>query len=453
MDYGQVSTNIHEIQTLRAEGESWKAITSRLFAENDEASARKLSSYVYRELKRQSDPNRLAVSDWVRTQRRSIEKLLRGGEPWIYIGRTLGCPVSLSTSKGLKLVGSEYLRLTNHAIPRPTGANAVRQTQGALQASDTGNDRDAPEGSKPEAIATPADTPAQASKQARMATQAKDEELVSSLVGPGFDDLPLGAKDDLVKPVPELDPFVSASEMKERYLDSQKRQVELMEQIRSATDEDTPGLEALYDTVVAEVGQVNDVFEYRFGLDWDLVESRLWLNWDVTESRLKLLATAALEAGVFVPTDVDGNDVVKLQGYDRPSVVEGFDEVPEPLLIRENLADEERRLIADAEAEDVIQRGTPTDIRRLVEAMLVRGVLLRRSPCGKYNGVPIPDWHVAVAGWDFSSPRLLGEALPVLLRQRRTVLRPTLSQEQADAMKAEVHRIDMLPAWKRNGRW
>jgi hypothetical protein len=94
----EIALRFNEIQTLRGMGEGWKAIASRLFGEVDDSQVATLRMLYSEEVKKRSNPDLLAASDWVKAHRKEITKMLRSGTSWIQIGHTLGSPIPLTTS-------------------------------------------------------------------------------------------------------------------------------------------------------------------------------------------------------------------------------------------------------------------------------------------------------------------------------------------------------------------
>ena len=120
-----VKEQFSEIQNLRSVGESWKSIASSLFGMDSDKAGNVLGIYFRREVKRRSDPDLLAASDWVKAHRKEITKMLRAGESWIQIGHALSSPIPLTTSKGLKLVAGEYYRTSSGSPKKGQGTDST----------------------------------------------------------------------------------------------------------------------------------------------------------------------------------------------------------------------------------------------------------------------------------------------------------------------------------------
>jgi len=121
-----------------------------------------------------------------------------------------------------------------------------------------------------------------------------------------------------------------------------------------------------------------------------------------------VLATAALACGAYALSETDAPDAITLIGFDRPDAIAGLSEIPDPVIIRPNLSQDEieRRdaaYAADGQAGYAAAQVPASPKRLLAEALILRGAYEFR-----HNGWIRYDEIVELSGDDIPSPTLCG---------------------------------------------
>ena len=187
---------------------------------------------------------------------------------------------------------------------------------------------------------------------------------------------------------PRHNPFESAYELRERTYDANLKSAEIYKSSLSLPEEERIAAKQRHEEASREYDQLNVDYLYRFS------------DFRAKYSKLHILAAKALQCGAFEVVDPESENAIMLQGHDRPEAIEGLEEVPEPLFIRENLTDDELRKIQDAYATDGLQLGKRAPVVRLAEALCLRGEYLFRLGWREY------DTMVRLEGDDFPSPSI-----------------------------------------------
>ena len=414
-----VRERFSEIQAFRATGKSWKAIASRLFGEDSDEAADLLGRYFRREMRRQSDPDLLAASDWVKAHRKEITKMLRAGESWFQIGHALGSPIPLATSKGLKMVAGEYYR-TSSGSPKKVKEPTQPQSKAtpllpapALDVS-AGQSISVATEQKPDAL--PQAQAASATEQPQT-PEPTELDVLRQEIAKNKNPMPMLLRGEKMAPehfpkflryaarewaektheVPEYDPEIPVDAFDEELADLQRAYKSLCSQLRNGLvpEEEIERVDKHTDQVKAQIEYIKAVRAYRCP------------NPQAMFAEISTIATVAMDCGVFRVCEADEPGAIELRGYDRPA-----GEYPNPVYIIENYTDEEAATIKDVHAKDPFERGM-TPKRRLGEALCVRGVV---------SGDPIldpdtyPHLNVRFEGEDFISPWLLpSKLLPLSL--------------------------------------
>ena len=126
-------------------------------------------------------------------------------------------------------------------------------------------------------------------------------------------------------------------------------------------------------------------------------------------SKLCVLATAALACGAYVLAETNASDAITLHGFDRPDSIAGLTEIPDPVIIRPNLTQDEISRRGAAYHNDM-QAGieAPTLNATSHKRLLAEALILRKAYEFRHNGWIRYDEIVVLSGCDIPSPSLCG---------------------------------------------
>ena len=158
-------------------------------------------------------------------------------------------------------------------------------------------------------------------------------------------------------------------------------------------------------------------------------------------SKLCVLATAALACGAYVLADTDAPDAITLIGFDRPDSIADTTEIPDPVIIRPNLTQDEieRReaaYAADAQAGHDSAQIATSPKRLLAEALILRGAYEFR-----HNGWIRYDEIVELSGDDIPSPSLCGHPAS---RTELTLAPPLSPSDPKKDDYPSYHQCDLI---------
>ena len=443
----QVRVNFSDIQAFRAAGKSWKAIASRLFGEDSDEAADLLGRYFRREMKRQSDPETLAVAEWVESHRKEITRQINAERSWFYIDHVLKCPVPLNTSKGMMLVIGEYQRLierSSHKANQPTTvqspkvqvedsfvpapATDVNAGQREVAPVQTAGQTKALVTSAQEVKQTQGVNPGvtQFDQEVEQIKQNLERNLEQTRLATGLDISPeeyVAMLDELQENVRKLNmPRLAQGERMspERYVEFLEFAGRMTKINLSKSPEYDPELSiaeldaeienleiaslsiwiSLKGHEVSEDNVEKKQMEAYAEKIAQMKEARDYLSMHPNGmfSELSVMSTVGVAYGVFRVCDDDEPGAIELRGLDRPA-----GEYPNPLYLIEQFTEEEGERICEAHEKDPLERGMSVK-RRLYEALCVRGLATHDlSP----DEEKYPHLRVHAAGRDFPSPWIL----------------------------------------------
>ena len=470
-----VKEQFSEIQNLRSMGESWKSIASSLFGMDSDKAGNILGIYFRREVKRQSDPDRLTASDWVKAHRKEITKMLRSGTSWIQIGHTLGSPIPLATSKGLKLVAGEYYRTSSGSpkkVKEPTqpqskatpllsapalgvsaGQSVVTPVRAATEPKVATASAQAPNpapNSAPNSVTSNPgtsdfDREVESIKenleenlaQARQAgLNISAEEYVATLdmfqenirnlnmprLAPGERMSPeryadflefAGRTVDLSYKSPEYDPEMSIAEFDEKKKELELRSLAIWKKHQGQQVPDDDPEKQQMDAYDEQVAELKATRDY------------MSKHQNALFTEISVMATVGVADGVIRVCEASEPGAMELRGIDRPA-----GEYPNPVYVIEQFTEEEAKRVKEAHDLDLLERGMGVK-RRLYEALCVRGLAKHELNPHKDK---YPHLEVHVTGRDFPSPWLL----PYVISH--SALKKLISAVSLPLVEAEVKR-------------
>ena len=463
-----VKEQFSEIQNLRSMGESWKSIASSLFGMDSDKAGNILGIYFRREVKRRSDPDLLTASDWVKAHRKEITKMLRAGESWIQIGHTLGSPIPLATSKGLKLVAGEYYRTSSGSpkkvkeptqpqakatplLPAPAlgvsaGQSVVTPVRAATEPKVAVASVQAPNPA-PNSVPSDFDREVESIKanleenlaQARQAgLNISAEEYVATLdmfqenirnlnmprLAPGERMSPeryadflefAGRTVDLSYKSPEYDPEMSIAEFTKQMRSFEGELGRLCERLEKS---EVPEAE-----IEQVVEQRTQMFERLY--EMKAIRDYMSKHQNALFTEISVMATVGVADGVIRVCEASEPGAMELRGIDRPA-----GEYPNPVYVIEQFTEEEAKRVKEAHDLDLLERGMGVK-RRLYEALCVRGLAKHELNPHKDK---YPHLEVHVTGRDFPSPWLL----PYVISP--SALKKLISAVSLPLLEAEVKR-------------
>jgi hypothetical protein len=407
-----VRSRFDQITELRAKGFSWPAIGRDL---NMPADTVRIS--YRRELQRRTSPGYKTATCWVRDHQQEIAALRARGWTWVAIANLIPMsPDSDEAMPSLEMVIMECQSVMATPGPVPQPSLAIPEAVPAPETVSTQSHE--PSTVKGQLSAAIAEMVAkQRAEEAKMRQQRERKANRKSV----FD-----VKDD---------PCISVAELRaehDKWIAIYRERAHRYKQI---PDGDSRADEKLELKRLRD--EANDMIQGYQRLIDSRASHRL-----TNRSKLCVLATAALACGVYVLAEDTPvlPDAITLIGFDRPDSIPGLTEIPDPVIIRPNLTQDEieRREVAyrtDMEA-GIEVPPLASAKRQLAEALILRGAYeFRHSGWVRYDDI------VVLAGIDMPSSTLSG--YPV--SRTEITLAPPLSP--SDPVKADYpteHQRDLI---------
>lgn len=411
-----VRDRFNEITEWRSQREPWLEIDGRFRAMGQSPGTNSVRTLYRLELARRSLPEREAALRWASSNYQAIRDLLDQGYDWTAI--LILIPPNFDVdpgSSGLTRLVAEF-----KAIERSRTAIVQVDPVPSPPAPFPLNDYFVAVG-EAEAVQPPKSTPAMADSS---------EQVPESLS-------PKRAVAKRVELTPHFDPFESGPELLKRMDVASKLAGTLNQQARAAPEGERAAIKERESEANRERDQAKVDFLYRFS------------DYKAIFTKLHIISSSALECGAYVVADAESDDTIMLQGLDRPDRIEGLDAVPEPLIIRENLSEGETKKIQESYAADGLELGERTPVRRLAEALIMRGEYLWRDGWHEYATL------VKLVADDFPSPTLSG-ANEYDLRSKSMDIWPRLTgkepvQDPEYERKLSTYRVE--PELLERGEW
>lgn len=407
-----------EIMEWLQHKDTWAVITHRLDPSGGLNEGAVIKAYLRREKYRFSD-ERANKIQWLRSNYAHIEMMLRRGDEWFFILKALKYPVKPgSVALEIAELESEFQAMNERALNHKDSAVYLVEPEANLE------------------VVSFEKTPRQGGESKPQVTTTKVDSGTTEVTVPRpRTGIPTEA--ERFGLTPRHDPFESGIELHERMMSAARKKNEMYKANLSLPEGEREAAKERHAEASKEYDQLRADFLYRFS------------DFKAKYSKLQLLAAKALECGAFEVVDVGSDNAMVLQGYDRPDTVNGFDKVPEPLFIRENLTDDELVRIDEAYATDGLELGERAPVVRLAEALCLRGEYLFRLGWHEY------DTLVRLEGGDFPSPTLCG-ANKWNIRARAIELWPKLTgiepvQPREYERKRLTYRPD--PELEKRGEW
>lgn len=431
-----VRDQFNEITEWRSQGESWLEIDGRFRAMGQSPGTNSVRTLYRQELARRRSPEREAALMWANSNYQAIRDLLDQGYDWtailILIPPHFDSPGSIPLTRLVaEFMSVERLRSTSCQISSTTtGFDLPSGTPRDLKIQLASSN------SQPEDPQTETSVAATEGVELPPSGLILDthEQVSNGFVG-GSAAKAVGKEKE--KLTPHVRPFESGPELHERLMDAARKKNEMYQRSLNLPEEEREAAKILVSEAHREYDQLKVDFLHRFS------------DFKAKHSKLYLLATKALGCEAFEVVDAGSENAIKLQGYDRPDATGGFDEVPEPLYVRENLLGDEMRKIKDAYATDGLGYRERSPIVRLAEALCLRGEYLFRLGWHEY------DTLVRLEGDDFPSPTLCN-ASKWHVRSRSIDLWPKLTgNEPVQPSEFERKRLTYRPdpELEKRGEW
>jgi len=428
-----IRSRFNEITLWRSQGTPWSEISNEL-----QIHANTLSILYQRELKRRTSPEYITATRWVSAHHDTIAEFLARGFTWVSITNLVPVvPKSNEASPTLEMLIVEYESVTASHIPEPEPTNQPVVLPSIPQPI--------PQPSLSMPKVTPAPQP--------ITTQSQEVRgpFTGQLKDYNDEIKALGAKEKAEeekmrqkrerqanrKNVFDIkdDPGVSVAELRAEYdrwiaiyRERAKLYREIPEDDEGRSDEKSQR-EQLRD-------EAHDMTTGYYKLIASRASHRL-----TNRSKLCVLATAALACGAYALSETDAPDAITLIGFDRPDAIAGLSEIPDPVIIRPNLAQDEisRR---DAAYHNDMQAGydsaqMPASTKRL----LAEALILRRAYEFRHNGWIRYDEIVELFGDDIPSPALCGHPPS---RDRVTIAPPLSASDPKKDDYSSDHQCDLI---------
>ena len=404
-----VRDRFNEITQWRSQGEPWLEIDGRFRAMGQDPGSDSIRTLYRQEMTRRRSPEREAALRWANSNYLAIKDLLRQGYDWTAV--LILIPPDFDTdpgSSGLMTLVAEFMSIDRYR-------SRSRQVQATATTPDSLPDtRSGLAGKETETRHLPAQAKVSRPRAGKILTNAERLGLT-----------------------PRHNPFESAHELRERVHAANLKSAEIYRSSLSLPEEERDAAKQRHVEASREYDQLNVDYLYRFS------------DFRAKYSKLHILVAKALECGAFEVVGTDLENAIMLQGYDRPEAIEGLDEVPEPLFIRENLTADELVNIEEAYKTDERDMSKRTPLVRLAEALCLRGEYLFRGGWREY------DTMVRLEGDDFPSPTLCN-ANRWQIRSRAIELWPELTgNEPVQPSEYERKRLTYRPdpELEKRGEW
>ena len=403
---------------------TWAVITSRLDPSGELNEAAVIMAYRRLERYRYSD-KRVEKIQWLHSNYAQIEMMLQRGDEWFFILKTLNYPIGHgSFALEIGELEREFEAMSERALNHQKAAVHLVVAEVAETTTEAVSPKKTPDG---------ADT-----AKPQVDTAKADSTTADSAVGrikpkPGT----FRTDAERLGLTPKHNPFESAQELRERVHAANRKSGQIYNSSRGLPEEERKVAMQRHKEASREYDQLNVDYLYRFS------------DFKAKYSKFHLLAGKALECGAFEVVDAESENAIMLQGYDRPEAIEGLDEVPEPLFIRENLTAEELGKIEEAYKTDGREMGKRTPLVRLAEALCLRGEYLVRFGWHEY------DTLIRLEGDDFPAPTLCN-ANVWDIRSRAIELWPKLTgDEPVQPSEYERKRLTYRPdpELEKRGEW
>ena len=454
-----VRSRFNEITLLRSQGASWSAIGNEL-----QVHANTLSILYQRELKRRTSPQYITATHWVSLHHDAIADLLARGFAWVSITNLIPVdPKPKGPMPTLEMLVAEYESVTASRVSdTPHGPAPVADPTYQSSRDDPPAPQPIPDPT-PVALQSPRIPPPQPKVPARTPSPApwpvtaQSQEVKGPFTGrlaefnPEFIEIETKkkAEEERVRQRRERrenrrsafdvkeDPYASVSELRaeyDRWFAIHRERAKLYDEIPESDDTRTD--EKLERERLRD--ESNDMTNGYYRLIDARASHRL-----TNRSKLCVLSSAALACGVYTRADIDTPvppDAITLYGFDRPDAIPGMSEIPESVIIRANLTQDEieRREASyhnDAISDyDIPQTTSPK--RLLAEALILRGAYEFR-----YNGWIRYDEIVVLSGIDIPSPSLCGHPAS---RTQLTLAPPPLPDDPIRDDYPSDHRRDLI---------
>ena len=358
-----VRTHQQDIMEWLQQKNTWAVITHRLDPSGELNQEAVIKAYRRLEHYRFSD-ERARKIQWVRSHYAQIEMMLQRGDEWFFILKTLNYPIGRgSFAIEIAELESEFTAMSERALNHKTSAVHLVMAEADPEPARPEERTDSDIKMKPQVTITKVD-------RSTAPVKAPEPTL------------------DVRRLTPRHNPFESGPELRERVNAANLKSGEIYRSGLGLPEEERGAAKQRHVEASREYDQLNVDYLYRFS------------DFKAKHSKLHLLSTKALQCGAFEVVDAQAENAIKLQGYDRPDSIEGLEEVPEPLFIRENLTDEEQKKIEEAYVTDELDLSQRSPVIRLAEAVCMRGEYLFRLGWHEY------DTLVRLEGKDFPSPTL-----------------------------------------------
>ncbi len=413
-----VRDRFNEIAEWRSQGEPWLEIDRRFRAMGQNPGTNSVRTLYRMELARRSSPEREAALRWANSNYGAIKELLDQGHDWPAI--LILIPPDFDIDQG----SSGFTRLVAEF------KSIDRLYSSSDQVPSTATQKTPPPDTRTELAAEGTDV-------AELSSPVPLSDQVSKSVSDRLNATAVGRGKEKEKLTPHVCPFESGPELNQRLMDSARKRNELHQESLSLAEQEREAAKKLVSEASKEYDQLRVDFLYRFG------------DYRAKYSKLHLLSAKALECGAVEVVDAQTENAIMLQGYDRPDSIEGLEEVPEPLFIRENLTDGELGKIEEAYANDGLELEGRNAVVRLAEAVCMRGEYLFRLGWHEY------DTLVRLEGDDFPSPTLCN-ANKWQIRSRAIELWPKLTgNEPVQPSEFERKRLTYRPdpELEKRGEW
>ena len=406
-----VRDRFNEITQWRSQGEPWREIDGRFRAMGQNPGTNSVRTLYRQELARRRTPEREAALRWANSNYGAIRDLLDQGYDWTAILVLIPPDFDVDPgSSGITRLVAEFMSIdglrskAQEPSSRATGSESLLKT----------DPHPAVQESKSLLLPAKPTVPRPRPKPGTIRTDAERLGLT-----------------------PRHNPFESAHELRERVHAANLKSGEIYRSSLSLPEGERDAAKQRHVEASREYDQLNVDYLYRFS------------DFRAKYSKLHLLAAKALECGAFEVVGTDLENAIMLQGYDRPEAIDGLDEMPEPLFIRENLSAEELAKIEEGYKTDGLERGKRSPVVRLTEALCLRGEYLFRGGWREY------DTMVRLEGDDFPSPALCN-ANRLQIRSRAIELWPKLTgEEPVQPSEYERKRLTYRPdpELEKRGEW
>ena len=401
-----------EITEWRSRGVTWAEICNQLQSAGLKISTRTLTAVYQREFKRRNFPSYIAAAQWALTNNVKVTNLREQGASWLAILDSVPPqPANDGAIPTLNMLITEYELVASRRII--SMGDPLPQRVSYTDQSTSVNAAPVPQPSLTMPEVTPAPQPATTQSQEAKGPftgQLKDynAEIKALAAKEKAEEEKMRQKRERQasrKSVfcVEDDPGVSVAELRAQYdewIAIYRERAKLYREIPE-DDEGRSDEKSQRERLRAEA---NDMTNGYYKLINARPSHRL-----TTRSKLCVLATAALACGAYVLAETDAPDAIRLCGFDRPDSIAGLTEIPDPVIIRPNLTQDEisRR---EAACHNDMQAGieAPTLNATSHKRLLAEALILGKAYEFRHNGWIRYDEIVVLSGCDIPSPSLCG---------------------------------------------